>query len=75
MTTPTAGERRKAALDSHLADLETRGFLIESRTETQAILVRRSRLAWLGRPNGSRLVIWVDEHGAVETRPIDARRW
>jgi hypothetical protein len=73
--TQTAGELRKAALDSSLADFEAQGFRIESRTEVQAILVRRSRLAWLGRSNGSRLVVWVDEHGAVETRPIDARRW
>ena len=75
MTVQAASDRRREALDTHLADFETRGFRIESRTEMQAVIVRRSRLAWLGRPAGSRLVVWVDEHGDVETQPIDARRW
>jgi hypothetical protein len=68
-------DRRRAALQSHLADFEGRGFQVESQTETQAIVVQRSRLERLSRRRGRRLVIWVDEHGAVETRPIEARRW
>jgi len=75
MTVQSAGEQRRAALESHLADFESRGFQIESQTETQAILVRRSRLARFCKRPGSRLVIWVDEHGAVESQPIEARRW
>jgi hypothetical protein len=67
---------RRRALDGSLADYERRGFQIESRTNTQAVVVR-----WPGisrfriRHGGTRLVIWVDEHGIVETRQIEARRW
>lgn len=75
MSSQSAAERRKAALDAHLVDFENLGFQLESRTETQAILVRRPRLARLRRRAGTRLVIWVDEHGTIETRPIEARRW
>ena len=75
VTVQSGSDLRKAALESHLADFQGRGFKVESQTETQAVLVRRSRLAWFGKRNGSRLVIWVDEHGAVEERTIEARRW
>jgi hypothetical protein len=76
LASQTADERRGAALEAHLADCERRGFRLESRTNTQAIIVRRRRLARFRRdPGPTRLVIWVDEHGTVETRAIDARRW
>jgi hypothetical protein len=71
-----ANDRRRAALDAYLSECESRGFLLESRTDTQAIVVRRSRLArYRRRRGGTRIVVWVDEHGTVETRTIEARRW
>lgn len=75
MSSQPATDNRKVALEAFLADYESRGFRLESRTDTQAILVRRPRLARLARRGGNRIVIWVDEHGAVESRPIEARRW
>lgn len=75
MSSQSATDNRKVALEAYLADYESRGFRLESRTDTQAILVRRPRLARLARRGGSRIVIWVDEHGVVESRPIEARRW
>ena len=67
---------RTAALDAYLADCAQRGLELESRTETQAVVVQRSRAArYLRRGSGNRFVVWVDEHGTVETQAIEARRW
>jgi hypothetical protein len=68
-------DMRRTSLDASIAEYQSRGFQLESRTDTQAILVRRSRLERVARQNGSRIAIWVDEHGAVEAQPIEPRRW
>ena len=70
-----ARDRRRTALDASVSEYEGRGFQLESRTDTQAILVRRSRLERLARRHGNRIAIWVDEHGAVEAESIEPRRW
>lgn len=76
MALPKAHETRRAVLDAYLADCEGRGFRLESRTETQAVVVRTGRFARYRRGReSSRVVIWVDEHGTVETRSIEPRRW
>lgn len=76
MPSQKAGEARKAALEAYLAGCESQGFRVESRTDTQAVIVRRRRLARYRRGRGStRVVVWVDEHGTVERRAIEARRW
>ena len=75
MAAQNDAEKRSAALSAHISDCERDGFHLESRTGTQAVLVRRSRLERFSRRAGERVVIWVDEHGMVETRAIDARRW
>ena len=75
MTSPNETEKRRAALSAHISDCERGGFQLESRTDTQAILVRRSRLERFSKRAGERVVIWVDEHGTVEKRAIEARRW
>jgi hypothetical protein len=72
-------ESRRVALDTYLADCEQEGFEVETRTSTQAVIVRRGR-GFLRRPrtkkhNDDRIVVWVDEHGAVSTRSIEPRRW
>jgi len=72
-------ETRRVALDTYLADCEQQGFTVETRTSTQAVIVR-GRRGLLRRPrtkkhSDDRIVVWVDEHGAVSTRPIEARRW
>lgn len=67
------------ALDAYLEDCERRGFEVETRTSAQAVIVRgRRRL--LRRPRTTkrtddRIVVWVDEHGVISTRPIEPRRW
>jgi hypothetical protein len=76
VATPTRDEQRTAALDAHVAYCVSRGFELETRTNTQAIIVRRRRFARVRGDDGlTRLVVWVDELGTVESRAIDARRW
>lgn len=75
MSSQDTDAARKATLDAYLADCESQGFRLESRTNTQAVIARRGRLARYRRGGSSRAVVWVDEHGTVETREIDERRW
>jgi len=75
MPLQTATEHRRAALEAYLGDCVSRGFQIESQTNTQAVVVRRGRFERYRRRGGNRLVVWVDEHGSVESRTIEARRW
>ena len=75
-TAPSSEQMRRDALDAALTEYERRGFQIESRTTTQAVVVRWPRLSRFPiRLPGTRLVIWADQHAQVETRKIEARRW
>jgi hypothetical protein len=75
MSSQNATDLRRLALEADIAERQRDGFQVESRTETQAILVRRSLVERVSRRPGTRLVVWVDEHGAVDSRKIEARRW
>jgi len=78
--TPGTIEARSAALDSYLAERGSHGFKVETRSDRQAVIVRRHplhfALRWLAKDRAEqRLVISVDEHGkvaAVEAQPL---RW
>lgn len=64
----------EALLDAHLAGCARRGFKLETRTDTKAIIVRRRRFTRVRGDDGPlRLVVWVDELGTVQTCAIDAR--
>ncbi len=76
VTAPRTPESRKGALDTYLADCARQGFRLESRTDTQAVIVQGGRLARFRKGAGSRrVVVWVDEHGSIEKNEIEARRW
>jgi hypothetical protein len=75
MSSQNAPEMRRLALEADIADRVREGFQVESKTETQAILVRRSLVERVSRRPGTRLVVWVDEHGVIDSRKIEARRW
>jgi len=70
---------RYAALDAYLDDRRTEGYSVETRTESQAVIVRRDRLGfatlWLGRGGARRLVVSVDQDGAVTSIAAEPRRW
>jgi len=79
MNRPARNESRTAALDAYLARREADGYLIESRTAVQAVIVRRRwdfarRLTRTG-VGERRLVISVDEHGEVSAVAAEPRRW
>ena len=70
---------RTAALNAYLSRQEAAGYLVETRTPVQAVIFRRR---WdLGRRFGRtgigerRLVVSVDEHGAVSAVAAEPRRW
>ena len=75
MSSQNATDIRRLALEADIAERQRDGFQVESRTETQAILVRRSLVERVSRRPGPRLVVWVDEHGVIDSRKIEARRW
>ena len=71
---------RSAALDEHLARRAAEGFRVETRSGTQAVIVRRHRLFPLlrfvahGRVE-QRLVVSVDQHGEVSSVAAEPLRW
>ena len=67
---------RRAALTTHLEREAARGFDIETRTATQAVIVR-SRRGWrfLLARRAERHVLSVDESGQVTTRAAEPVRW
>ena len=79
MNGPARNESRTAALDEYLARREADGYLIETRTALQAVIVRRrwDRVRRFTRTGGAerRLVISVDEHGEVSAVAAEPRRW
>ena len=71
---------RETALDSFLDEQAGNGFAVESRTATQAIIVRRGWAArlpgrFLSERGTTRQVISVDEHGAITVQAAEPRRW
>ena len=79
MSGPPPNASRTAALDAYLAGREAHGYLIETRTALQAVIVRRRwHLArWFTRTGAGerRLVVSVDEHGEVSAVAAEPRRW
>jgi hypothetical protein len=67
---------RRAALTAHLEREAANGFSVETRSATQAVIVR-SGGGWrsLGRRPSERRVLSVDEHGDVTTREAEPVRW
>jgi len=79
MNGPSRNEPRTAALDAYLALREADGYLIETRTPVQAVIVRRRwdfarRFIRTG-AGERRLVVSVDEHGEVSAVAAEPRRW
>jgi hypothetical protein len=79
MNGPPRNEPRTAALDAYLARREADGYLIETRTAVQAVIVRRRwdfarRFTRTG-AGERRLVVSVDEHGEVSAVAAEPRRW
>jgi hypothetical protein len=79
MTSGTA-DARSAALDSDLAQRVAQGFRVETRSDLQAVIVRRHplhfALRWFAKERAEqRLVISVDEHGKVAAAPAQPLRW
>ena len=80
MTVGLANEARSAALDAYLARRATEGFRVETRSDVQAVIVRRHQLylllRWFAREQAEqRLVVSVDEHGQIEQRAAEPLRW
>ena len=73
-------EPRSAALDAYLAQRAGQGLRVESRSDIQAVIVRRHRLhfalRWLapGRAE-QRLVVSVDQNGEVTSLAAEPVRW
>jgi hypothetical protein len=70
---------RTAALDAYLSRQEADGYRVETRTAVQAVIFRRRwdlarRFTRTG-VGQRRLVVSVDEHGAVSAVAAEPRRW
>jgi hypothetical protein len=70
---------RNAALTAFLEERAAAGYLVETRTATQAVIVRRGTLFRLGRIRRGRaedrLVVSVDSDGAITATAAEPRRW
>ena len=64
--------RRRDALDAFLETKLSKGFEIETRTATQAIVAYHTFLSRVRGP--SRYVVSVDEHGGVTMTPAEPKR-
>ena len=78
--TSAAAESRSAALDAYIARRIAQGFRVETRTGSQAVIVRRHRLyfllRWIARGSAEqRFVISVDQHGEVDALAAQPVRW
>jgi hypothetical protein len=73
-------DARSTALDAYLAQQAAQGFRIETRSDAQAVIVRRHRLYSVlrvfarGRAE-ERLVVSVDQHGEVSSLAAEPVRW
>jgi hypothetical protein len=70
------GGNRKDGLDAFLEQRVAEGYVIETRTDTHAIISRRPKgLKRLrGGPDPGRYVVEVDEDGTATMRPAEPRR-
>jgi hypothetical protein len=80
MTSAPAADARAAALDAYIAQRAEQGFRVETRSGTQAVIVRRHRLYfvlhWVAPARvEQRYVISVDEHGEVASLAAEPVRW
>jgi hypothetical protein len=78
--TARAVDVRAAALDAYLARRAAQGFRVETRSGVQAVIVRRHRLylvlRWFARGRAEqRLVVSVDQHGAIASLAAEPVRW
>ena len=80
MTAASVDDARSRALDAFLAQREEDGYRIETRTGMQAVICRRHRLhfvlRWVARGTAQqRLVVSVDQDGAVTSSEAEPLRW
>jgi hypothetical protein len=70
------GGTRKDGLDAFLDQKIAEGYLIETRTDTHAIISRRPKsLRWFrSGSDPGRFVVEVDEDGIATMRPAEPRR-
>ncbi len=73
-------DARSLALDAYLARRAAQGFRIETRSGSQAVIVRRHRmyfaLRWFASARAEqRYVISVDQHGEVDSLAAEPVRW
>lgn len=78
--TAGATDARLAGLDAYIARREAQGFRVETRSGTQAVIVRRHRLyfalRWFGHGLAEqRFVLSVDQDGEVAAIAAQPRRW
>jgi hypothetical protein len=67
---------RRVGLDTFLDQKVEEGYVIETRTDTHAIIFRRPKglRRFTGGADPGRYVVEVDEDGAVTMRPAEPRR-
>jgi hypothetical protein len=80
MTAGRVADVRETALDAYLATRAANGFRVETRSGTQAVIVRRHRLyfalRWVAHGRAEqRLVVSVDQHGEVTSLEAEPVRW
>jgi hypothetical protein len=80
MTSGPAIDGRSVAFDEYLEKRQSQGFSVETRTGFQAVIVRRRplffALRWFARDRvEQRLVVSVDQHGAVTSVAAEPVRW
>jgi hypothetical protein len=73
-------DARSLALDAYLARRAAQGFRIETRSGSQAVIVRRHRmyfaLRWFASGHAEqRYVISVDQHGEVDSLAAEPVHW
>ena len=73
-------DARSLALDAYLARRAAQGFRVETRSGSQAVIVRRHRmyfaLRWFASGRAEqRYVISVDQHGEVDSLAAEPIRW
>jgi len=70
------GGTRSAALDAFLDQKVEEGYVIETRTDTHAIIYRRPRglKRFMSGADPGRCVVEVDEDGITTMRPAEPRR-
>jgi hypothetical protein len=71
-----ASGSRRDGLDAYLDQKLEEGYVIETRTNTHAIISKRPKglKRFTGGADPGRYVVEVDEHGAATMRPAEPRR-